>query len=234
MKTKAPNDSTLANQQPPTGIQPRLEEDRVAELLDIATEEFVEHGFEGASINKMAQRANCSKTTLYSRFPTKEKLFLAVLARRMEYVFGRYATEMPADAPLEKTLRDYGSRMLELLLSENQLALVRVVSMESPRFPELGERFYELGPGRGLAYLASYLSEQVQRRRLLNVDPFLMAEHLMSLITGGQVRWAVLGLFRRKLSAKERQSHIDAAVAVFLRAYTPTRQERAALPYSEA
>src|SRR5271163_2403355 len=105
---------------PPSGkMQTRLEENRVAELLDIATEVFIQHGFEGASTNEIARKANCSKTTLYSRFPTKEKLFLAVLERRMEYVFSRYAIAFPMDAPLKRTLKEYGARLLELVLSED-------------------------------------------------------------------------------------------------------------------
>ena len=212
---------------PSITTQTRLDENRVAELLDIATEVFIQHGFEGASTNEIARKANCSKTTFYSRFPTKEKLFLAVLERRMEYVFSRYAVAFPMDAPLERTLKDYCGRLLELVMSEDQLALMRVVSMESPRFPALGERFYELGPGRGVSYLAAYMAEQVQRGRLLKEDPETMAQHLISLITGGQVRWAVLGLFRRNMSSKETQLHIDAAVRVFLRAYSASARRKA-------
>jgi AcrR family transcriptional regulator len=49
-----------------TGMQARLDDDRVSELLDVATEVFIEYGFDGASTNKIARRANCSKTTFYS------------------------------------------------------------------------------------------------------------------------------------------------------------------------
>ncbi len=64
----------------------RLGDDRIAELLDIAGKEFIAHGFEGASITEIAKRANSSKPTFYSRFPTKEKLFVAVLERRMNRI----------------------------------------------------------------------------------------------------------------------------------------------------
>lgn len=200
-------------------MQTRLDESRVSELLDIATEVFIEHGFEGASTNEIARRANCSKQTLYSRFPTKAKLFIAVVERRMESIFNQFATALPPEAPLESVLKEYGSRLLQFALSENQLALVRVVSMESRHFPELGERFYELGPGRGLAFLGKYMEEQSKRGRLIKEDPELMAEHLISLITGGHVRWAVLGI-RHNLSLKDKQQRLDAAVKMFMRAYS--------------
>ena len=46
-----------------------------------------------------------------------------------------------------------------------------------------------------------------------------MAEHLISLLTGGLPRWFVLGL-RNDLSAKERHKRVNVAVKVFLRAYS--------------
>jgi TetR/AcrR family transcriptional repressor of mexJK operon len=209
-----------------TGMQARLDDHRVSELLDVATGVFIEHGFEGASTNEIARRANCSKTTLYSRFPTKEKLFTAVLERRTESIFNQFATTLSSDLPLEEALKEYGSRLLQFALSEDQIALIRVVSMESPKFPQLGERFYELGPGRGLTHLGTYLEAQVKLGRLMKEDPLLMAEHLRSLITGGYARWAVLGI-RSHFSPKERQRRTEAAIKVFLRAYSvPSRGKK--------
>lgn len=197
----------------------RLDESRVEEILDIATEHFISQGFEAASISAIARDANASKTTLYARFPTKEELFLAVLERRMDSVFSHVAMTLPFDPSVEKTLKDYGLSLLRLAVSKDQIALLRVVSMECTRFPKVGERFYELGPKRGLAYLGQYMREQIKRKRLVNEDPDVMAEHLSSLLTGGPVRWAIIGL-RSDLAEKTQQQRVDAAVKVFLRAYS--------------
>jgi TetR/AcrR family transcriptional repressor of mexJK operon len=200
-------------------LQTRLEQDRVDELLDIAAEVFIEMGFAAASTNEIAKRSNSSKTTFYSRFPTKEKLFIAVLERRMNRVFSEVSTTLPLDGPVQSVLREYGRRVLQFALSEDQLALFRVVSMESTRFPALAERFYQLGPKRGQDYLSGYLEEQIKGGCLVKEDPATMAEHFLSLLTGGRVRWASLGL-RSNLGPKDRQKHIDAAVRVYLRAYS--------------
>src|SRR5215472_3265166 len=127
----------------------RLDEERVAELLDVATEVFVEHGFEGASTNEIARRANCSKTTLYCRFPTKEELFVAVLERRTEEMFKEVFRSLPVNGPLQETLTEFGSRVLRVCLTDEKIRLERVVSMEAERFPELALHFFELGPKRG-------------------------------------------------------------------------------------
>lgn len=230
MKNLSPAKGRPANKKGAHGahgsVQTRLDDDRVSELLDVATEVFIEHGFAGASTNEIARRGNCSKTTLYARYPTKEKLFLAVLERRLTLILSDFATTLQPEPPIEQTLNDYGLRLMQLALSENQLGMVRVISMESPRFPGLGKRFYELGPGRGITVLAGYLEEQIKRQRLVKEDPQMMAEHLMSLITGGYVRWTMLGL-PDNLSLKEKKQRVSAAVEMFLRAYS-TRSSRSA------
>lgn len=203
---------------PATLANLRLDEQRVAELLDAATEVFIEHGFEGASTNEISKRANCSKTTLYCRYPTKQDLFIAVLERRMEAMFEEVFTSLPQESPLEETLIEFGSRVLKIALSEEKIRLERVVSMEAERFPELAAHFVEIGPMRGQEKLASYLKEQIKKGRLVKEDPSLMAEHLMSLITGGPVHWRVFGLGKCAMG-KEQSRRLEAAVKTFLRAY---------------
>ena len=209
-----------------TPIQTRLDDDRVSELLGVAAEVFIERGFEGASTNEIARRANCSKTTLYTRYPSKEKLFLAVLEQRMELILSDFATTLQPELPMEQTLKDYGFRLMQLALSENQLGMIRVISMEASRFPDLGRRFYELGPGRGVAILVNYMEEQIKRERLVKESPQMMAEHLISLITGGYVRWTMVGL-PDNLILNEKRQRISAIVEMFLRAYS-TRSGSAA------
>ena len=63
----------------------------------------------------------------------------------------------PFSACFQDTLRNFGAAVIRLALSKEQVALVRVVGMESAKFPELGKRFYELGPKRGEEALAAYL-----------------------------------------------------------------------------
>jgi len=202
----------------------RLDEDRVAELLDVATEVFMEHGFEGASTNEIAKRANCSKTTLYCRFSTKHALFIAVLERRMAAMFKELDAALLDDAPMEEALTDYGSRVLRIALSDEKIRLQRVVSMEAERFPELAARYFELGPERGQERLSRYLCEQIKRGRLVHEDPRLMAEHLISLITGGPVTWRILGM-RDDSATKIQRKRLQAALKVFLRAYAVTNVE---------
>jgi hypothetical protein len=146
-------------------------------------------------------------------------LFLAVIERRMTGIFQQVAGSLPEERPIEETLRNFGSALIRLAVSKEQIALVRVVSMESAKFPELGKRFYELGPKRGEEALAAYLTKQAEKGRLSNEDTHQMAQHFMSMITGGRVRWFVLGFVSSPLSKSALRQHLNSAIQVFMRAY---------------
>ena len=219
MKTEAKNRGGHEKEPARSRSDLRLEEGRVAELLDIASQVFLANGFAGASMNEIARLSNSSKTTFYARFPTKEKLFIAVMERRMETVLGEVTAPLPAESPLDVTLREYGTRFLRFALSDDQITLLRIISMESVRFPDLGKRFYELGPKRGQTFLAGYFQEQIKLGNLLEEDPWTMAEHLVSLLAGGPVRWSILGLQTATRTTEKQQEHIAGALKVFLRAY---------------
>jgi hypothetical protein len=83
----------------------------------------------------------------------------------------------------------------------------------------LGKRFYELGPKRGEEALAAYLTKQAEKGRLSNEDTHQMAQHFMSMITGGRVRWFVLGFVSSPLSKSALRQHLNSAIQVFMRAY---------------
>ena len=196
----------------------RLQDDRLAELLDMAAEVFITEGFAAASTNKIARLANASKTTFYARFPTKEDLFLAVIELRMTRIFEQVAL-FPECGTTEKSLRKFSMNLLRIALSPEQISLIRMIGMESVRYPELARRFYENGPKRGEDSLAAYLASQIKLTQLRDEDPLTMARHFMSLITGSPVRWFVLGFHTEPLSAGALRRHVNGAVELFLRAY---------------
>lgn len=196
----------------------RLREARVGELLDVALEEFLGKGLEGASLGAIARRAGASKTTFYSRFPTKERLFLAVLQRHMDQVFGKISVTLPPDPPLQTTLREYGNSLANHLSSPQHIGLFRLIVMEAARFPELSRRYLELGSQRSHAVLANYFAVQIQRGRLAKVDPDLLAENFLNLLTGS-LRFIIHG-FVREFAAEDAARRVDGAVEVFLRAYS--------------
>src|ERR1700728_2150317 len=62
---------------PPRELAGQVEE----RILDAAARVFLERGFQGASVDEIAEAASAGKPTIYARFPNKQALFTAVVVR---------------------------------------------------------------------------------------------------------------------------------------------------------
>jgi AcrR family transcriptional regulator len=166
---------------------------RAARLLDVATEVFLEQGFKGASMSEIARRAGASKQTLYARYPSKAALFAALVERKAGRLFEAIGP-LGEGRSLRDTLVHCGSSLLDLILSEDARGVHRVVIAECVEFPELGEIFWERGPGRTRAMLADYLRAQQKLGNIQCGDPDQAVEVFLGLLVSGATLRAWLGL----------------------------------------
>lgn len=132
--------------------------DKLSEhILWIAKDVFLEMGFERASMDVVASRAETSKRSLYAHFESKEKLFLAVI----ELVRGLFLSRlrMPGDyseKPAE-ALAMFCGRYLEILLYEGSIRMCRVSMAETARFPEQAAQYFDVLFTQVHARLSAYL-----------------------------------------------------------------------------
>ena len=75
----------------------KLEPAKQLELLDAAAAELAEHGYEGASIASVVERAGASKSAVYYYFEDKEDLFQTVLHRSIQDAMATVGDEDPAE-----------------------------------------------------------------------------------------------------------------------------------------
>lgn len=66
---------------------------KLDQVVDAAIEEFQEGGFTRANMDRIAERAQVSKRTLYNYFPSKEALFLEIIER----IGSLFADDGPCD-----------------------------------------------------------------------------------------------------------------------------------------
>ncbi len=98
-------------------------------ILEAAEQEFAEHGFEGARIDKIVQRAGVSKNLVYHYFGGKDDLFLVVMERMYERMRAHHADlqikGLPPVEGMERLVRHTFQHFVEypevisLLNSEN-------------------------------------------------------------------------------------------------------------------
>ena len=82
-----------------------------ASVLAAAKEEFTEHGYALAKIDRIAERAELTRGAVYSNFPSKRALYLAVLIDQVE---SAPASEAPPTS-LEEALGAFARTWLERL-----------------------------------------------------------------------------------------------------------------------
>lgn len=134
-------------------------------MLFTAKDVFLESGFERASMDVIAARAQTTKRTLYAHFENKEKLFLAVVELVRGLLLGRLAR--PADAALDthEALVWFCGRFLETLLWNRSVRMFRLTIAESERFPEGAPRLYEAIFGTAQTRLEALLRERLKLSR---------------------------------------------------------------------
>jgi TetR/AcrR family transcriptional repressor of mexJK operon len=196
---------------------------RAARLLDVATEVFLEQGFKGASMSEIARRAGASKQTLYARYPSKAALFAALVERKAGRLFEAIGP-LGEGRSLRDTLVHCGSELLELIVSDDARGVHRLVVAECMEFPELGEIFWERGPGRTRAMLANYLRAQHKLGNIQCGDPEQAVEILLALIISATSLRASLGLELKAVKTQaQRKAWVNFAVDVFLSAMQAPR-----------
>src|SRR3954449_893005 len=79
--------------------------DRRAAILDAALEVFSKRGYNGASIDEIAQAAGISKALIYEHFPSKKDLHVSLLETHTQQIFIRLAQTADTDERGQVRLR---------------------------------------------------------------------------------------------------------------------------------
>jgi AcrR family transcriptional regulator len=132
-----------------------------SQILEAALDTFLELGYEGASMNLVAERAGVIKQTIYSHFQDKQSLFSEVIkSLTVDYVQSAVDEPQIIDQPLPVVLR----RVAEAILTRHQdprhIRFVRTMIGEAERFPELAKLFTDTTIKPVLALVVSRISTQ--------------------------------------------------------------------------
>ena len=173
--------------------QIRCDDDTRQLIVEAAAKEFQAKGYAATCIGDVAQRAGVSTRTLYRLIPTKAALFRAVVTDSIdgfmlaidEQVLGTLGLE----AALERILAEFG----RLTLSEETIAINRLVIGECERFPEIAAAFYEAAIQRVSDAMANWLRRQGELGLIKLDDPQTAAGLLRGMMIMDPQRAAMLG-----------------------------------------
>lgn len=155
------NDPIMTKVKP---VERELSSKKTELILEGAMQEFLEHGYAGARIDRIVEAAGVSKATVYRHFPDKEALFTALIQRMScrKSIFELQIQQAVEESP-RVFLKQYAITMLENVATDPQiLTFLRIIIGESGRFPELARAFVVNLEKVSLDFLTQYLTKHPQ------------------------------------------------------------------------
>jgi AcrR family transcriptional regulator len=179
---------------------------------------FLAQGFDAASMNDIARAAGVSKGTLYVYFANKEQLFEAIVEQECDAQAEAIFELDPNDRDVDGVLSRLGVAFVKFLCRPEKASAIRTVIAIADRMPDLGRKFYEKGPAKGIAQLADYLTAQVEAGVLAVEDCEIAAAQFIE-TCHARVFKPVLFNFAPAPSSDQIERVVRIAVRVFLAAY---------------
>jgi len=108
-------------------------------ILDAALAEFLEHGYVGAGMDRVAARAGASKVTVYAHFADKRTLFEAVFTGAIadaERAGSALVEALAESTDLPRDLRAFAREHVAAVTAPHLVQLRRMLVGEAGRFPE--------------------------------------------------------------------------------------------------
>lgn len=154
------------------------------QILEAARRLFLEQGYEVTSMDAIAAEAGVSKRTVYSHFRSKEELFVEIMsAMCTHFGVGPHEAIDPA-APPERFLCAAAKFVLNKIMDPRAQSVMRTITGNTAAFPEMGQRFWSIGPGNMAAQITDYLRARHEAGELEVPDPRLAAAMFQGMVAG--------------------------------------------------
>ncbi len=205
--------------------RPKDMEKRAA-VLRAAKQLFTDQGFEGTSMDAVAQAAKVSKLTVYSHFGDKDTLFREAIRQRCQELIPDDLYTQQDGVPLRQALLNIAMHHVRLVTSSESLGTWRAITSDMRSgSPRLGRMLWDAGPARTHALVETFLRCRVETDgdALEITDVPRAAEQLLALIKGDLHFRCMFGCVQNDCAQFEADlvAHTEAAVDMFLRAYAP-------------
>ena len=189
-------------------------------ILEVASQVFLEFGFERASMAEIVHRIGGSKSTIYGYYPSKEALFLAVTKAAGEQHIQSAFDELAAHdvrVGIRAVLGKFSEKLAVLMCSPELAATHRMVLAEAGH-SNVGELFYEAGPQRGITDIAEFFRRAMEQGCMRQSDPTVAAQQFLALVQAEiQPRWYYKAL--SPLTDKQIKDMAGRAMVTFANAY---------------
>jgi TetR/AcrR family transcriptional repressor of mexJK operon len=207
-------EARVTSKSPLRGRPTRAESDAIElRLREAAVAAFIASGFDGTTMEAVANAAGVTKRTLYAKYPDKQALFAAVIPRALaDMPFRGVAFEVP-DGDLETALRALARQIVTRLIDPQAVNLRRLAMLEAERIAELDQVDGADLWSKSLRSVVGLLAAHADAGEVVADDLQVAADLFLAMVAGSPTMWADFGVFR---SPEDEARHIDHAVTLFL------------------
>jgi len=188
------------------------------QLREAAVAVFLQHGYDGATMEEIARAGGITKRTLYARYPDKRAVFLDVIPWALTRTVENDAGTKIDDDDLAAALTAIGRGAIKRAVDPDTVRLHRIVRNETGRFPEFAVSAETLGWSRRQRQVMDLLRRHHDEGNIEVDDIELAAEHFLALVEALPARLAEFGVYR---SRRQETRHLQHAVKLFLNGILP-------------
>jgi TetR/AcrR family transcriptional regulator, mexJK operon transcriptional repressor len=189
------------------------------QILNGAKLVFMNHGFDGASMDQIASVSGVSKATVYKHFSTKEELFIALVEGKCAEMRSAIFNFDNLVGEPRKILFSLGVNFIKNVLRDEEMHFYRIVMAQSYKLPSIGHAFKAAGPDLGSQALSKYLQKLCDQKILDIQDPDIAAHQFIALCDAGIVQST--HLLQSAPSDQTIRNHARSATDLFMRGYSP-------------
>jgi aryl-alcohol dehydrogenase-like predicted oxidoreductase/AcrR family transcriptional regulator len=207
-------DPTASGERSRAGRPTSTEAARLTDRLRrAAVDTFLEHGYDGTTMEAVAQAAGVTKSTLYARYPDKRTLFMAVSswALTRQERDDRVVEPLPGD--LAAALTSIARSILARSVDPDIVRLSRMAIAESGRFPEFAANTQAVTWSPRIGVIMDLLRRHERAGTVAVGDVEIAAEQFFAMV-GAMPSWLAAHGIHRTPEVEER--HIEHAVELFL------------------
>ncbi|OHV41406.1 TetR/AcrR family transcriptional regulator [Pseudofrankia saprophytica] len=194
----------------PTSTQAARLTDRIRRA---AVDAFLENGYDGTSMEAVAQAAGVTKGTLYARYSDKRALFIAVSSWALTRLERDEGALEPLPDDLAASLETIARAILARSVDPDLVRLSRMAIAESARFPDFAASSQAITWTPRIRVIMDLLRRHEHAGTIVVRDVEIAAEQFFAMV-GAMPAWlAAYGIHRRP---EVEEAHIQHAVDLFL------------------
>ena len=162
---------------------PRLSSsDRKKQILEVATDLFARHGFDGVTTRQIADAAGITEAIVFRHFATKDDLYWEVLSAKTasDELKKSLAERLQSDVEPAEIFTAIARYVLTRNLRDP--AKSRLLLFSALENHRLSQRFFKTYMSEWYELLADYIRRQIEEGKFRKVDPVLAARGFVGMV----------------------------------------------------